>query len=358
MMKSCFFVCCSLASLFFNESLSTFASINISEYNLGKNEGLTFTVLQKDIMYDGKLIAALGHGIVSIDEENKTITHRVGRPDEPGYKEGEGALFRDITGILQKPNGKIIVSDHGNYCLRWFNFNETFVHNYVGHCENQGHATGSRVIVRFNGPRRLVSYDQEVSNVNKKHLPTAKHDTSSWIIVQDDNEQSQTVFRRLLLREVKNEVHVDDLSVAQPFESLPMGGFIPISDMLLRKAYITDDNSADRVFISKLGIGIIAVNKLNIVWIFDISIPGLPQNFSIGSGEIGHFDGLSIAESTLCTPVSLLYTNETEGETETIGLYIGEMNAVRKVHLRSEYNIIVFACRKYPKYFLWMTKSS
>ena len=139
------------------------------------------TVIQEDERIPGDFVITTNTAVYRLltqTSQTNLVLLVAGHDTEHGYATGNGTQtrFDKIYGLVQM-NGKYLVSDHKNNCLRMVNKDSAFVTmTYAGECRQLGDEDGRPSAARFNGPFGLRyhlgsiyitdSYNQKIKRFN------------------------------------------------------------------------------------------------------------------------------------------------------------------------------------------------
>lgn len=112
--------------------------------------------IEEDAYLPGNILFADEHSIKTTNGSLTTVV--AGCSDSGGYVEGAGevARFSYILGFTQWKSDVIIVSDHGNHCLRSVDRQTTQTSRLVGQCGPDGSGFVNGVNARFKNPHALT----------------------------------------------------------------------------------------------------------------------------------------------------------------------------------------------------------
>lgn len=129
--------------------METFAKVSL-------HNSTSVYVLQEDIFEAGHFLAALENAVVSFSPSGD-MTVLAGSPTEEGFNNAPGsqARFSTVQGLYQLNNGTVMISDHGNHCIRLLTRVSNSLSTVSGKCTHPGHKDGDLETAMFATPTDL-----------------------------------------------------------------------------------------------------------------------------------------------------------------------------------------------------------
>lgn len=293
------------------------------------NEGIgTYYVLQEDLNGSGNIIAAFENAVVSINSGGEIVETIAGSLTDSGYYEGQRHLarFNQVQGIYQVNGTTVIVSDHGNSCLRKIERWTGQTSPYAGECETPSYVDGSLSEARFTKPVDLKPNGE----------------VGKFVVVEFDG--------RLRTVDIENGLVDTLINLSGRYSGFTHFLYISPTEMYVTANYgiITIENDSGNWYSGGTVPGAIDANRTQSLYRDPQGIVSLTSNHllladktnyklrlisksgsvtSICTGTFGADDG-SVDTCTLSRPYSLLVSNDR--------LYVGETARISSLPFTGE----------------------